>query len=979
MKTLTQQSIRALLCTSAVVLSLLAQVSQLSAAQPGKTQPLSGHDSVPEGLAPSDWTSIRAAYEAQRHAAFAVEGGYQARNPGQQWQTKFDARGFSTQPDAGGWQWGLELRSYGFAGQKAEQIEGQAQAVKVEGQRVTYTWDGALEEWFVNDQRGLEHGFTVKERPHAGAVALNSQLSTLNFSLTVRGGLRPELSSDGLAVRFVDADGTTVINYVGLKVWDADGKSLWAQFVPEEEGIRLSVDERGARYPITVDPIAQQAYLKASNPGRSDQFGVAVAISGDTVVIGADGEDSSATGVNGYQVDDSASGAGAVYVFVRSGATWTQQAYLKASNTDTDDNFGNSVAISGDTVVVGAPFEDGSSTGVNGSQINNSTTNAGAAYVFVRSNNTWTQQAYLKASNTGADDLFGYWVAISGDTVVVGAPNEDSNAAGINGEQANNNAQNSGAAYVFVRNGTAWTQQVYLKASNPGADDRFGGSVAISGSTVVVGAAYEDSINGDKNNNSAPDAGAAYVFLRGFARPNGIFWVQQAYLKASSPDAGDLFGLSVAISGDTVVIGAIRDDSNATGVNGDQTNNSATDSGAAYVFVRTDTGWTPQAYLKASNPEAGDYFGFSVAISGDMIVIGATLEASNAAGVNGDQASNSATESGAAYLFVHDGSTWVQQAYLKASNTNVADYFGSSVAISGDTVVVTAPGEDSNASGINGNQIDKSAPSAGAAYIFTGLGPSTLANISTRLRVGTGDNALIGGFIVTVTQAKKIIVRGIGPSLPFADRLANPTLELRDSTGALLDSNDNWVDSPNKQAIIDSTIPPANDLESAIVATLPANNAGYTAIVRGVNNTTGIGVVEAYDLDLTVDSQLANISTRGLVQTGDNVLIAGTIVLGPSTRKVIVRAIGPSLPVPGAMADPTLELRDANGALVRENDNWRIGGQEQEIIATTIPPSNDLESALIASLPANGASYTAIVRGVNGTTGIAVVEVYALQ
>jgi len=162
------------------------------------------------------------------------------------------------------------------------------------------------------------------------------------------------------------------------------------------------------------------------------------------------------------------------------------------------------------------------------------------------------------------------------------------------------------------------------------------------------------------------------------------------------------------------------------------------------------------------------------------------------------------------------------------------------------------------------------------------------------------------------------------------------------------------------------------------VATVPANNAGYTAILRGVSNGTGIGVVEAYDLDRTVDSKLANISTRGLVQTGDNVLIAGTIVVGPDPQRVIVRAIGPSLTVPGKLDDPTLELRDQNGVLVRANDNWRTGGQEAEIIGSTIPPTNDFESAVVAILPANGASYTAIVRGVGGTTGIAVVEVYAL-
>jgi len=255
----------------------------------------------------------------------------------------------------------------------------------------------------------------------------------------------------------------------------------------------------------------------------------------------------------------------------------------------------------------------------------------------------------------------------------------------------------------------------------------------------------------------------------------------------------------------------------------------------------------------------------------------------------------------------------------------------------------------------------------------------TLGNIATRLRVETGDNVLIGGFIVTGTESKKVIVRAIGPSLPLAGALADPVLELRNSSGGLILSNDNWRDDPVQESeIIATGIPPGNELESAIVATLPANNSAYTAVMRGVNNGTGIGVVEAYDLDRTVDSKLGNISTRGLVETGDNVLIGGLIVLGQSPLRVIVRALGPSLPVSGALADPTLELRDGDGGLVISNDNWRDDPlQESEINATGIPPSNDLESAIVQNL-APGA-YTAIVRGVNNTSGVAVVEAYGLN
>ncbi|MFN0010962.1 MAG: FG-GAP repeat protein, partial [Phycisphaerales bacterium] len=403
----------------------------------------------------------------------------------------------------------------------------------------------------------------------------------------------------------------------------------------------------------------QQAYLKASNTGGADNFGYSVAVSGDTVVVGANGEDSNATGVNGDQASNSAADSGAAYVFVRpsGGSTWTQQAYLKASNTGGADNFGYSVAVSGDTVVVGANGEDSNASGVNGDPVNNNAINSGAAYVFVRNAGAWTQEAYLKASNTGAGDQVGESLAVSGDTVVVGAIGESSNTAGVNGNQADNSAPGSGAAYVFVRSAGTWTQQAYLKASNPGAGeggDWFGWSSAVSGDTVVVGAWREDSnatgVNGNQADNSALSSGAAYVFAR---PPGGTTWTQQAYLKASNTDADDRFGTSVAVSVDTIVIGADREDSNATGVNANEADNSASRSGAAYVFARPpgDTAWTQQAYLKASNTGAGDRFGWSVAASGDTIVVGAVLEASNATGVNGNQADNSAS-AGAAYVFV---------------------------------------------------------------------------------------------------------------------------------------------------------------------------------------------------------------------------------------------------------------------------------------------------------------------------------------
>lgn len=256
----------------------------------------------------------------------------------------------------------------------------------------------------------------------------------------------------------------------------------------------------------------------------------------------------------------------------------------------------------------------------------------------------------------------------------------------------------------------------------------------------------------------------------------------------------------------------------------------------------------------------------------------------------------------------------------------------------------------------------------------TATPPTTLGNISTRSMVGTGENVLIGGFIITGTQPKKVIVRAIGPSLPLPDKMLDPTLELHDSSGGVIAFNDNWAQSANQQEIINSSVAPTSPNESAILRSLAPGS--YTAIVRGANQSIGTAVVEVYDLDRTVDSKLANISTRASVLGGDNVLIGGMIVVGQLPANVIIRAIGPSLAVLGAMADPTLELHDGNGGVIGSNDNWRAT-QQEAIILTGVPPTRDTESAIVTSLQPG--AYTAIVRGANGTAGVAVIEAYHLN
>jgi hypothetical protein len=422
----------------------------------------------------------------------------------------------------------------------------------------------------------------------------------------------------------------------------------------------------------------QQAYLKASTPGQSDLFGMNVAVSGNgnTVAVSAPWEASAATGINGNQNDDSIPQAGAVYVFTRAGDAWSQQAYVKASNTgrraanDNDvtadgDQFGFSLALSGDgnTMAVGATTEDSVATGINGNQANDSAASAGAVYVFSRTGNAWTQQAYVKGSNTEAADLFGYDVSLSddGNTLVAAGYDEDGPGRGVNVDQGNG-GNGSGALYVYSRTGTNWRQDAYLKGSRSEGNDALGFSVSISGDgrTIVGGAGDEACLVGGINpegcnmdkpaDASGGSAGAAYVWVR-----SGDTWREEAFIKPSNPDLQDWFAVNLAVSGDgnTLLVGAPMEDSRARGINGDQQDDSATESGAAYLYTRAGGVWRQQAYIKAENADPFDEFGISVAVSGDgrRLVVGARMEGGGAAAIKGNQADNSTPESGAVYVW----------------------------------------------------------------------------------------------------------------------------------------------------------------------------------------------------------------------------------------------------------------------------------------------------------------------------------------
>lgn len=365
-----------------------------------------------------------------------------------------------------------------------------------------------------------------------------------------------------------------------------------------------------------------QAYLKASNTDELDYFGGSVSLSadGNTLVVGAYGEDSSATGVNGEQSDNTILTAGAAYVFSRVNGTWEQQAYLKASKTGEFDSFGITVNLSADGNTLAASGRD-------------------AIYIFTRISGEWQQESNIP--DEGEDFGLALSLSADGNTMVVGA---------------SRNAENLGAVYVFVRVASSWQQQAYVKASNPDDEDLFGGSISLSadGNTFVVGASGDDSsatgVNGVQSRNAAKNSGAAYVFSR-----LNETWEQQAYLKASNTDEFDWFGSAVDLSADGAIlaIGALRESSVASGINGDQNDNSADNTGAVYLFVRTDGGWRQQAYLKASNPGSRDEFGGSVSLSADgkTLAVGAVSEDSSATDVNGNQSDNSTVASGAVYLF----------------------------------------------------------------------------------------------------------------------------------------------------------------------------------------------------------------------------------------------------------------------------------------------------------------------------------------
>ena len=509
--------------------------------------------------------------------------------------------------------------------------------------------------------------------------------------------------------------------------------------------------------------LTQTAYIKASNAESYDHFacgggnqghsGDSISISGDgsTMAVGAPYESSGARGINGNQNDNSAYASGAVYVFTRQGGAWVQQAYVKASNTGQSDHFGSSVALSrdGTTMVVSAHWEASAATGVNGNQADDSIPQAGAAYVFTRTGNTWSQQTYLKASNTGRPgvndepgdgDQFGYSVAVSddGSTIAVGAHVEDSAAQTINGNQVDDSVQSSGAVYVFARTGGTWAQQAYIKGSYSEQGDMLGFSVALSADGNTLAASAFDERGSGRGINSPHDnlangSGAIYVFTRA-----GGAWTQQGYVKGSKNEGTDQMGYSVAISddGNTIATGAGDEDCLTPGVNPAGCDSDSPPRGfaniwvgAAYVFVRSGATWSEQAFIKSSNPRPYNSFGVKLALAGDgnTLAVSAYLQDDAAPGIHGPELlpflivdpldpwrtrETQAEESGAVYFYTRTGTAWTQRAYIKGANNEAGDEFGSAVALSGDGRIMAVGSH-------NEDGLDNEATDSGAVYVFT--------------------------------------------------------------------------------------------------------------------------------------------------------------------------------------------------------------------------------------------------------------------
>jgi hypothetical protein len=609
----------ALILAAAAALALAGSATALRHEPTAKTgaQALANLPLTARGMVSRVLGRDKPAYHAR-----LVGGEVTITNAQQDLSASFTTEG--VQVSAGTDRFGLRFRAAGY-GDTLRPVA--PSPPRAERNRVSYR-RGALTEWYANGPFGLEQGFTLAARP------TGRQAGPLTLALALAGNLSPTIARDRQGVTFT---GST-LRYQGLTASDARGRRLRSWLELDGRTLLVRVADAGARYPLTIDPFVQQARLIPGDAQDGDtNFGSAVAVSGNTLVVGAEDV------VSGGDV-----GRGCAYVFVKPASGWhnsTETAKLVALDGQAGDQLGHSVGVSGDTVVAGAPGVDADGASA-----------TGAVYVFLPTPNGWhsvqTQTAKLTASDAQGADALGLDVAVSGETVVAGG-----------GE----------AAYVFVKPAGPWangTETAKLTASSTG-NNEFGRSVAISENTIVVGAPFAD-IGGVVN------YGAAYIFVK----PGGAWQdaTETVELTASDGQTDDYFAGEVAISGDTVVAGAMLAD-----IDGHSA------AGAAYVFVKPQGAWQDSeetAKLTASDGQASDFFGQAVAVSGGMIVAGAPL-------ANPDDVG----EKGAAYVFVTPTGIWedaTESTKLTVPDGHAADKLGDGVAVLAGTVFAGAPGVDLN-------------------------------------------------------------------------------------------------------------------------------------------------------------------------------------------------------------------------------------------------------------------------------------------
>jgi hypothetical protein len=597
---------------------------------------------------------------------------------------------------ADGFAFNMQLTHFGFSGALKKPRPG---GVQINGVRVNVIHDRDLSEWFVNSPVGIEQGFRLIraiEKPKNGRYGSVRDNFELHFKIS--GDLIPELTARGLD--FQDKSGQVRMHYRQLLAYDANHQILPAEFRLAGNHLSISVDTTGAAYPVIIDPIfSSEQSLTAGDAAAEDQFASAVAVDADTIVVGAPLVDLGTS-----------NDAGAAYVFMRdpSSGIFLQQQKLTAGDAAAGDRFGSAVHVDGNTLVVGAPLADSGTS-----------FDAGAVYVFTRdpliANNPWTQQQKLTAADVAADDRFGSSVHIEGNTLAGGAPRKDDGTSNA-----------TGAAYVFTRDPDVlafpWTQQQKLTAGDASADDQFGTSISISGSTIVAGAPLADL-------GTSFDAGALYVFTRDQTLSLDP-WTLRQKLTASNAGADDRLGTSVSVDANTILAGAPRED--AAGF---------VDSGAAYVFTRgsASVNFSQKQILRAVFSGSNNQFGTSVFVDGSTAMIGAPLERFL-----------TSTDAGAAYFFARDplSGNWRQQQRLTGSSPESLSEFGGAVAVNAVSAVIGSAKRDQGTSN-----------SAGAALVFV-LKPfndeiaketdmlsaaNAAANDGFGSAVGlSGDNTLIG-------------------------------------------------------------------------------------------------------------------------------------------------------------------------------------------------------------------------------------------